>query len=43
MFCAQVLETRVTSDLGLELKPYQVALKDAVDSMLANQIIPSAA
>jgi len=36
---ARKVESRVTSDLGVELKPFQVALKDAVDSMVENKMI----
>ena len=39
---ARKIETRV-GELGLELKPYQQALKDAVDSMVANKLIASSA
>ena len=40
---ARKIESRAESGLGLKLKPYQVALKDAVDSMLDKQLIPIAA
>merc|ERR1719440_2345407 len=34
---ARTIETRVESGLGLKLKSYEVALKDAVDSMIAQK------
>ena len=40
---ARKIESRAESGLGLKLKPFQVALQDAVDSMLEKQLIPSAA
>merc|ERR1711966_467097 len=36
---ARKIESRVEGSLGLKLKPFQVALKDAVDSMLENKLI----
>ena len=36
---ARKIATRVGTDLGLELKPFQVALKDAVDSMIAHKLV----
>ena len=40
---ARKIETRVESGLGLSLKTYKVALKDAVDSMLEHKVITPAA
>ena len=37
------IQTRVEAGLGLQLKEYNVALKDAVDSMLSHKIIQPAA
>ena len=31
------------ADLGVTLKPYQVALKDAVDSMISHKLVGTAA
>ena len=39
---ARKIDSRVTS-LGLELKPFQTALKDAVDSMIDHTIIAAGA
>ena len=33
------IEARITSELGIELKPFQTALKDSVDSMIAKNLI----
>ena len=40
---ARKIETRTEAGLGLKLTEYKVALKDAVDSMLAHKIITPAA
>jgi len=36
---ARKIESRAVSELGMEFKPYTVALKDSVDSMIANNLI----
>merc|ERR1711907_667325 len=38
---ARKIESRVGS-LGIELKPYQTALKDAVDSLISNKLVACA-
>lgn len=40
---ARVIESRTATELGVQMKGYKVALKDAVDSMIAHQIIVPAA
>ena len=40
---ARKVESRVESELGINLRPYQVALKDAIDSMVSNNILSCAA
>jgi len=39
---ARTIETRVETGLGLKLKSYDVALKDAVDSMIAQNMVAAA-
>ena len=40
---ARKVESRAVTELGLQFKPYQVALKDSVDSMIAAKLIGAAA
>merc|ERR1719231_188194 len=40
---ARELKSRTPAELNMSLKTYKVALKDAVDSMMAQSIIPAAA
>ena len=40
---ARKITSRVESELGLQLKPYTAALKDAIDSMIDAKLIASSA
>ena len=40
---ARKIESRAPKELGVEFKPYQQALKDSVDSMIANKLVAGAA
>jgi nucleoside-diphosphate-sugar epimerase len=40
---ARKIESRAVTELGLQFKPYRQALKDSIDSMLAANLIASAA
>jgi len=40
---ARKIESRAATELGVQFKPYTAALKDSVDSMIANNVIASAA
>merc|ERR1719258_976620 len=40
---ARKIESRAVTELGMQFKPYQEALKDSVDSMIAQKVIAGAA